>query len=1218
MDLAKGMDQFSGFDSKSLKDSLCNQYGVSDKSISISETVKLANSKSKSLQQGHQFRAPQQFVRHKKITTSVVSKLSANKKNRTWNKKQKNNKMQSIGNILTHKIKTFIQSSNASTSENIDLENIRNIENYTCTHPHKISCSNESKNNTLVPAVLDHGFLQQQHVHRRFSVNQRNQYNLAPSTMHNNLSACSGTANGPVNTCCAAGDCNAATTKDILPPGSSNTSTVMHNCVGVNSHCCIRSKFFLPDKRPRKGNIIPPTKFLLGGNISDPLNLNSLQNEGQTSSFNNTPATTPRQSPITTPPKVEVIIPPNIHDPLHLLDPVDSREYEKQLTSPMKRGIGLMLKSLSGPKGLNKTHKHRQRKNRKMKRRRYESSNSSMNAAVDDPDSFKHLNSSVPSEVSNITISVKQQINSTSTASNVLVLKSGEELSSLSNNAHELLTDVDYSMGDGMLIKQDKNRELSLDLCLNDNSGENGSCTVNHRKRKLSENISQKNKKYRSDSMNKIVSPVVPQPGAWVRQIRSIATGARKITSKSLSNNDTNSCNEEGKFTITDSNKESSLRHNEAAVDLSLESNFTITDSRQVLNIVPQTAAAELTDIRRIKQSKTNACSNDLKKSEVSSFNAANAKYCYGNYKRHDGFRNLNEFMDVRLKVFQRFPELFKDKDVLDIGCNIGQMTISIAQKLSPKSILGIDIDKELISQARRNLGLHVLIPEDMRKKNEIPEERQVNIKRRKSTKKFKNYSVSNNFDQLNTNRFHTHHHHNRQIGVRDKPEVDLFPISFPLTYGCVVQMADASNNKIEPHSPVPTAINSLGHLGGVTIPRSSLMTTTVKHNANLKAKHLFPNNVFFRKTNYVLNDESQLANDVQQYDLILCLSVTKWIHLNFGDNGLKLAFKRMFNQLRPGGKLILEAQNWASYKRKKHLTAKILNNYNSIELFPNKFHEYLLSSEVGFSHSYTLGVPRHLNKGFSRPIQLYAKGDYTPNHVRWSDAYCPQTPFETYRGIYATMPPLTMQSSYQVTSSIRSQNCATPRYIGDGNSGSFSCQQTPIYQSSTSQYYNPLETDSYLPSYDVEYLNHMYVFASPLYQTAWSPPTSMQYSSSHTPMFGSVRDSELDGDSSINNNIGGSFHRHVYPPNDEISSPNTNATSAFNSIRDTDTDDSNQLSAQRQKPHVYATNCEDGSSPSRHQPNLNDLDNSENGLLLDDDERTLILSPSCCDFNES
>lgn len=92
------------------------------------------------------------------------------------------------------------------------------------------------------------------------------------------------------------------------------------------------SKFFLPDKRPRKDIIIPPTKFLLGGNISDPLNLNSLQDEALVSMS----AVTPKSSPITTPPKVEVIIPPNIYDPLHLLDPVDSVEYEKQLVSPLK------------------------------------------------------------------------------------------------------------------------------------------------------------------------------------------------------------------------------------------------------------------------------------------------------------------------------------------------------------------------------------------------------------------------------------------------------------------------------------------------------------------------------------------------------------------------------------------------------------------------------------------------------------------------------------------------------------------------------------------------------------------------------------------------------------------------------------------------------------------------------------------------------------------
>lgn len=124
----------------------------------------------------------------------------------------------------------------------------------------------------------------------------------------------------------------------------------------------VAAKFYLSDKRPPKEIIVPPTKFLLGGNISDPLNLNSLQNE-TINSNNNTPVTTPRRSPISqqTPPKIDVIIPPNIHDPLHLLDPVDSMEYEKQLTSPMKR------KTKS---------KHRHRK-KKPKRRRLDSTTQS-------------------------------------------------------------------------------------------------------------------------------------------------------------------------------------------------------------------------------------------------------------------------------------------------------------------------------------------------------------------------------------------------------------------------------------------------------------------------------------------------------------------------------------------------------------------------------------------------------------------------------------------------------------------------------------------------------------------------------------------------------------------------------------------------------------------------------------------------------------------------
>lgn len=133
--------------------------------------------------------------------------------------------------------------------------------------------------------------------------------------------------------------------------GQKHIKSIFKNVSHRNYRC-----ISLPDKRLRKELIIPPTKFLLGGNISDPLNLNSLQDEALDTSEN---AATPKSSPMTTPPKIEVIIPPNIFDPLHLLQPVDSVEYEKLLTAPLKRKV-----------------KHRNRK--KKPRKRHDSTSSTV------------------------------------------------------------------------------------------------------------------------------------------------------------------------------------------------------------------------------------------------------------------------------------------------------------------------------------------------------------------------------------------------------------------------------------------------------------------------------------------------------------------------------------------------------------------------------------------------------------------------------------------------------------------------------------------------------------------------------------------------------------------------------------------------------------------------------------------------------------------------
>ena len=92
-------------------------------------------------------------------------------------------------------------------------------------------------------------------------------------------------------------------------------------------------------------------------------------------------------------------------------------------------------------------------------------------------------------------------------------------------------------------------------------------------------------------------------------------------------------------------------------------------------------------------------------KKAKSNFKETNEKFQFGNYSQYYGYRNPGSAQDSRLQHFQ--AEWFLGKEVLDIGCNIGHITISIAKHHAPSKIVGLDIDRKLIEIAKKNVRFY-------------------------------------------------------------------------------------------------------------------------------------------------------------------------------------------------------------------------------------------------------------------------------------------------------------------------------------------------------------------------------------------------------------------------------------------------------------------------------------------------------------------------------
>ncbi|KIJ63202.1 hypothetical protein HYDPIDRAFT_29889 [Hydnomerulius pinastri MD-312] len=131
--------------------------------------------------------------------------------------------------------------------------------------------------------------------------------------------------------------------------------------------------------------------------------------------------------------------------------------------------------------------------------------------------------------------------------------------------------------------------------------------------------------------------------------------------------------------------------------------------------------------------------------------------------------------------------------------------------------------------------------------------------------------------------------------------------------------------------------------------------------------EHAFPHNVTFRMADWVAED---YASDEPIYDVVLAFSITKWIHLNHGDDGIKRFFLRVHKNLKPGGVFILEPQAWDTYAKARRMDQRLKENAKYLQLRPDDFSSLL--QEIGFGPPQLLGSTGE--GGFHRPVHMHSK----------------------------------------------------------------------------------------------------------------------------------------------------------------------------------------------------------------------------------------------------
>ncbi len=237
----------------------------------------------------------------------------------------------------------------------------------------------------------------------------------------------------------------------------------------------------------------------------------------------------------------------------------------------------------------------------------------------------------------------------------------------------------------------------------------------------------------------------------------------------------------------------------------------------------------------------------------------------YGNYDKYPQITpprvqlgNTGAFSDTVLQAIIRFCGVDLTGSVLlDIGCGAGYSSLQLAREAKTALVVGIDVDAKLVSKARRLMRAQRAVASAAAQSAAA------------------SAGASNAHSDATGDAARTSNHSTDAADAPQMPSMPAartVPLSLPMDHGPILPVA--------------------------------------RHSADCCAA---PPPCLFRVGD-ILSPSHCLTHATSSVDAVLCVGITKWLHMQGGDAGMTQFFHFVYRVLKPGGTFIIQPQRRGSY----------------------------------------------------------------------------------------------------------------------------------------------------------------------------------------------------------------------------------------------------------------------------------------------------------------